>query len=400
MDEELVETEVPSVGERLRAAREEKKMSLEDIAAQTRIPQRHLESLEVGNWAALPAPTYTIGFARSYATAVGLDRTEISDQLRSEMGGSRPPTAAAAEVFEPADPARTMPKWLVFGAIAAVILIVLVMSWLNKRSLDQPADANAAVAEAPAAAPQAPPAGAAHGSAVRSRVDRDRSRYGFRSTRRAAQSYSPAMMVPGQSFTVPPTATAPVLKTGKPEALRITVGNSVAPPVGPPATTVSNVSLLPADLMRGGQAPAPQPATAAPRRRLGRRPPAGRAQALARFHRSGSPRRRRRRAADQHYRLTEDSCERKPRRGTIARLPSVGNSSEIFRQVGLLAASRELRFDSGSRAGPAPTADTRTAPRPPRATDPADAAPGLSQGTPGRHRGLFGRAGGDPVRRS
>jgi hypothetical protein len=58
------------------------------------------------------------------------------------------------------------------------------------------------------------------------------------------------------------------------------VGNSVAPPVGPPATTVSNVSLLAADLMRGGQgspaqtaavAPAPAPRSPAPSRPRTRR---------------------------------------------------------------------------------------------------------------------------------
>jgi cytoskeletal protein RodZ len=260
MDEELVETEVPSVGERLRAAREEKKMSLEDIAAQTRIPQRHLESLETSSWDKLPAPTYTIGFARSYATAVGLDRTEISDQLRTEMGGSRPAMAVPAEVFEPADPARTMPKWLVIGAVAAVVLIVVVMSWLNKRSLDQP-DANAAAAEAPAAAPQAAPQ-APPTVPQQVTVTATEPVWLQINEKGGAILYS-AMMVPGQSFTVPPTATAPVLKTGKPEALRITVGNSVAPPVGRPATTVSNVSLLAADLMRGGQTPAAQPAPAA-----------------------------------------------------------------------------------------------------------------------------------------
>ncbi len=159
--DELEETAIASVGERLRAAREEKGITLEDIAAQTRIPRRHLESLENSDCENLPAPTYTIGFARSYATSVGLDRTEISDPLRSEMGGSRPP-AATQEIFEPADPARTMPKWLVFGAIAAVIALVLVMSWLSKRSLDDPA----AVAEEPAAntarpaAPATPPVAA------------------------------------------------------------------------------------------------------------------------------------------------------------------------------------------------------------------------------------------------
>ena len=34
------------------------------------------------------------------------------------------------------------------------------------------------------------------------------------------------------------------------------VGNQVAPPVGPAATTVNNVSLLAADLMKSGAAPA------------------------------------------------------------------------------------------------------------------------------------------------
>ena len=56
----------------------------------------------------------------------------------------------------------------------------------------------------------------------------------------------------GQSFEVPATAAAPVLTTGKPEALRISVGTADAPPVGPAATTVSNVSLLAADLMKAG----------------------------------------------------------------------------------------------------------------------------------------------------
>jgi ribosome-binding protein aMBF1 (putative translation factor) len=42
LDEEQLEPELPTVGERLRAAREEKKLSLEDVAAQTRIPRRHL----------------------------------------------------------------------------------------------------------------------------------------------------------------------------------------------------------------------------------------------------------------------------------------------------------------------------------------------------------------------
>ena len=69
----------------------------------------------------------------------------------------------------------------------------------------------------------------------------------------------------GQSFEVPATATAPMLTTGKPEALRIAVGTADAPPVGPAATTVRNVSLLGPDLMRGPQATAPHRRRVEPR---------------------------------------------------------------------------------------------------------------------------------------
>lgn len=240
----------PSVGERLRAAREEKKLNLEDIAEQTRIPRRHLEAIEAGEWDQLPAPTYTIGFAKSFASAVGLDRNAIGEQVRDEIGTPRQTTTA--EVFEPADPARTMPRWLVLGAIAAIVLVVLVMTWLNNRALEpeqeEAAPAATAAADAPAPSPAAPqPPAAAQGPVVLTATApawiqvRDQGRVLFE-----------GMLDPGQRYEVPATATAPVLRAGAPEALRVTVGSEVAPPVGPPGRVVSNVSLAPADLMRGG----------------------------------------------------------------------------------------------------------------------------------------------------
>jgi cytoskeletal protein RodZ len=264
MDEELPESEGPTVGERLRAAREEKGLSLDDVAAQTRIPRRHLESIEKAEWDALPAPTYSIGFAKSYASSVGLDRTEIGDQLRVEMGGQRF-ASNATEVYEAADPARTMPKWLVIGGVVAVIILIVGMSWFNSRSLEGPEEtqANAPAATAPAQGPAAPApasAAAAGGPVVLTATDA----VWFEVREKGGATIYSGMLQPGQSWTVPATAAAPVLKTGKPEALKINVGNAVAPPVGPPATTVADVSLLPADLMKRGAAAAPAPSAAAP----------------------------------------------------------------------------------------------------------------------------------------
>jgi len=256
----------PTVGERLRAAREEKKLSLEDVAAQTRIPQRHLASIETGEWDSLPAPTYTIGFAKNYAGIVGLDRTEIGDQLREEMGGQRFATMSA-DVFEPADPRRTMPKSLVIGAVIAAVLLIALMSFLNRRSLDQTepnavAATNDVAPSAPAAPAPTPPAGSgpvvltATGPAWVQVTDQGTTLF-------------QGELQPGQTYTVPATAKAPILKAGKPEALKVTVGATAVAQVGP-AGKVTTVSLLPADLLKtpatAALPPAAPPASAPPAR--------------------------------------------------------------------------------------------------------------------------------------
>jgi cytoskeleton protein RodZ len=267
-DEELVEPEQPTVGEQLRKAREEKKLSLEDVAAQTRIPQRHLASIETANWDNLPAPTYTIGFAKSYAGAVGLDRVEIGSQLREEMGGQRF-ASSSADVFEPADPRRTMPKGLVLGAILALIVLIGVMTWLNKRSLDQgnaPQEQAASQAAAPAgpkpgapapspAAAPAPVAAPAPASAQGPVVLTATAPAWIQVTDQGKTLFE-GMLQPGQTYAVPPTAAAPMLKAGKPEALNVTVGGAAAPAVGPPGK-VTKVSLAPSALMKGPAARTP-----------------------------------------------------------------------------------------------------------------------------------------------
>ena len=266
MEEETETGTYPSVGERLRAAREEKGFSLEDIAAETRIPLRHLESLEAADWERLPAPTYTIGFARNYANAVGLDRAEIGDQLRAEMGRERVDTSTV-EHFEPADPARTMPKWLVISAIAAILLVVLLFSWMRNRSLNEEEPAPT-VAEQPAQQASGPAAQPAQPPAASGPVVLTATAPAWVQVKDQGKTLFEGMMNAGQTYQVPPTAVAPVLRAGAPEALRISVGNQVAPPVGPAGQVASNVSLKAADLMRGPQQPAspaeptPQPQNA------------------------------------------------------------------------------------------------------------------------------------------
>ena len=57
----------------LAAAREAAGIDLIDLARDTRIPLRHLKSIEADSHATLPALPYSIGFVKTFAKAVGLD---------------------------------------------------------------------------------------------------------------------------------------------------------------------------------------------------------------------------------------------------------------------------------------------------------------------------------------
>ncbi len=238
----------PTAGERLRVAREGLGLSIEDVATSTRIPTRHLSSLETGDFSRLPAPTYSIGFAKSYAGAVGLNRVEIGDQLRDELGGSTRVHASQSDQFEPIDPARAMPKWLIFVAIAAIAAVALAATWLSNRAQNAPDTVLAEEREAaPAPAAAAPPvAPLANGPVLITATQQ-----AWIQVKDGTTLLKEGVLEPGQSFAVPPTAKTPVLVTAKAEGLTITVGSATAPPVGPAATRVSNVSLLGPDLMKG-----------------------------------------------------------------------------------------------------------------------------------------------------
>jgi cytoskeletal protein RodZ len=265
MADEVEATGEATVGERLRAAREGQGMSLEDVATRTRIPTRHLESLEAGEWQRLPASTYSMGFAKSYAAAVGLDRVAIGDALRAEMSGYSPRQSSAVEVFEPADPARVMPRWLVLLAVVAVIAVIAGLMFMQNRELsggDEQAT-GAPVAD-PAATSSTPAAHAAARPAVSGPVVLTANEpVWVQVGERGGATLFQGELKSGQSYEVPATAKAPVLKTGKPEALRVAVGTADAPPVGTPGQTARDISLLGPDLMRGGTAtPTAQPTAA------------------------------------------------------------------------------------------------------------------------------------------
>ncbi|HKW69310.1 MAG TPA: helix-turn-helix transcriptional regulator [Candidatus Dormibacteraeota bacterium] len=65
----------------LAAKRGERGLSIEQVAASTRIRAEHLRALEADDFERFPAPVYAKGFLRTYATYLGLDSEELLDLM-------------------------------------------------------------------------------------------------------------------------------------------------------------------------------------------------------------------------------------------------------------------------------------------------------------------------------
>jgi len=75
-----------TVAEQLRLAREEKKLTVYQVAEVTKIRTDHIRALEDGNFNVFSAPVYIRGFVRTYAALLKLDTPQIMTALDDELG--------------------------------------------------------------------------------------------------------------------------------------------------------------------------------------------------------------------------------------------------------------------------------------------------------------------------
>jgi len=256
------------VGERLAAARTALGLDLDEVAARTRVTKRQLAAIESGDHSALPAPTYSAGFVKAYARVVGLDGAALARDFRAELGAA-PPARRQVEPFEPADPARIPTRLLAWTALAIAVVIALTYAFWRSSGDDAsqlaagttPEAVAPAPAAAPAPAPAAPPAAPAAGGPV---VLTATAPVWIRVYEpNGGARYLDREMKAGETFTVPASAADPLILTGRPQALTITVGGKPIPPLGPADKTVSDVSLKPDALLARARAAAASPVAGA-----------------------------------------------------------------------------------------------------------------------------------------
>ena len=122
----------------LKRAREEKRVSLSEIADRTLINVRYLEAIERGETSILPE-AYVRAFIKEYAAAIGLDGAEtlrrFDESRHAEEEAAAPrehvhtPLPAKPHVF-PLEPAKFMtPRMATIGVAAAVVAVAAILAW-------------------------------------------------------------------------------------------------------------------------------------------------------------------------------------------------------------------------------------------------------------------------------
>lgn len=139
-----------SLGEKLRAAREERGISISEVAEQTRIAPMYLESIENDNYKPLPGGIFNKGFVRSYARYVGVDEQEALREYTQLIAGKGDGEMDALPAYKPEvltdDRARqsTLPTILFAGLILALMTggVLFLVNYLQNRSETQLPTAN------------------------------------------------------------------------------------------------------------------------------------------------------------------------------------------------------------------------------------------------------------------
>ena len=251
MDENEIDDTAPTgrtVSETLRQERERQEMSRKDLSDRTKISERHLIAIDEGDYSAMPSRTYIIGFVRSYANALGLDSAALVERLRDEMGmAEKVRPERNLDHMEPGDPERNPSgrlTWIVLAAVIALVVVVMV-AW---RGLFVPAaqlpPLEGEQVEAPVAAATAPaqPDAAATDTGSQevvftATVDGVWVKFYDQSGNQLFQKE----MALNESFAIPADVEGPQIWTGRPDALKITVGGREVPPLAEQQSVVRDI---------------------------------------------------------------------------------------------------------------------------------------------------------------
>ena len=114
------------VGEQLKHLREQKNLSVQDIASRLNLEARIIEAIEQNDFEILSAATYARGYLRSYAKILGAD----ADAIISSFNDSAPePPEIIPEVKHPTQTSSSDKPVKAFTYLISLTLVILLIAW-------------------------------------------------------------------------------------------------------------------------------------------------------------------------------------------------------------------------------------------------------------------------------
>jgi cytoskeletal protein RodZ len=120
-------------GAMIRSTREAKGLSLDDLAAETRIPDRLLAALEIDDFDQLSGTLYVRSFLRSCAQSLGLDPAVLLDSYE-RMLTEQEPEIPADQTWEEETKVQRIGAvpWARLGIVAVSLILVVLLVWAGR----------------------------------------------------------------------------------------------------------------------------------------------------------------------------------------------------------------------------------------------------------------------------
>jgi len=128
-----------TIGESLRRRREERGLSVEQAAFQSKVPLRLLQALESDDYRLLPDPFYLIRLLWDYASFLKLDAAALEEEFQQTLRRLPKPTLAISPAGRPAPViAWRQVVWTVVAILVVTPLVFIALSLASKRASERP----------------------------------------------------------------------------------------------------------------------------------------------------------------------------------------------------------------------------------------------------------------------
>jgi len=128
----------PSLGSKLRERREEKQLSIEEVAQQLRLKKALIEDIETGNYERIPL-AYLRGYLRAYAKLLSIQDLELLPPI--ELANYPSNSWQMFNCEKQLSASDKIMQWITFVIVSALILLVALW-WKSDHMLYKNISAN------------------------------------------------------------------------------------------------------------------------------------------------------------------------------------------------------------------------------------------------------------------